>query len=515
MKKLFSLLMTVVFLLSAVFSFNLSVSAQAPDTFTYVVTEDPQSTNPLTAADRGGYMYKNLIYSPLVKTLTDGTKVNVLAESVDISDDGLKMTFNLRKDVKWSDGEEFNADDVLFTYGIFDHESYGDTESLYVDGEKIKINKVDDYTVEFVLPKPSAAAVNMLPSLSHILPEHIYKDVKDFSVNDFEIDPVGTGPYILEEFKRGEYLKFKANENYFAGKPKIPYVVMRVVPDADAAKTALKTGEVDASLGSPSLIKEFQEAGLDTYPFSEGRIGYTGFNMLSDRIQDKNVRKAILYALNKDEINIAAYGLKELYQNADSIFAPSHPYYSGTVEKYEHDLEKAKALMKEAGVDKLDLSIVFTAGDATTEKIATLMKEQLNEIGINLELNPTDGTAMYAELENPESKKYDMYMNGYVLGMEPDEYRYMFSTKGAYNFSHFDLPQVDELFSKGRQTLELEDRKAIYKEIQEILADEAIFYPYAVGFNMVVSNPRIKGYEEAGFAPIYVIDDFSKLEIKE
>lgn len=502
-------------LLSFLSFFSPNILAQASDTFTYVVTEDPQSTNPLTAADRGGYMYKNLIYSPLVKTLTDGTKVNVLAESVDVSEDGLKMTFNLRKGVKWSDGEDFNADDVLFTYGIFDHESYGDNESLYIDGEKIKINKLDDYTIEFVLPKASAAAINLLPSLAHILPEHIYKDVQDFSVNDFDIDPVGTGPYVLEEYKRGEYLKFKANVNYFEGKPNIPYVVMRVVPDSEAAKTALKTGEVDASLSSPSQLDEFQEAGLDTYPFSEGRVGYVGFNMLSDKVQDKNLRKAILYALNKDEINLAAYGSKDLYQDADSIFAPNHPYYSDTVEKYSHDLEKAKELIKTAGIDKLDLSIVYTAGDANSEKIATLMKEQLNEIGINLELNPADPAAMYAELENPESTKYDLYMNGYVLGMEPDEYRYMFSTKGAYNFSHFNLPQVDELFKKGRETLDLDDRKLVYQEIQELLAEEAIFYPYAVGYSMFVSNPRIKGYEEAGFAPIYVIDDFSKLKIEE
>ncbi len=125
-----------------------------------------------------------MIYSPLVTVEADGTTQNVLAESVEPAEDGLSLTVHLKQDVKWSDGEDFTADDVVFTYEQKVKKENGNADSLWVDHQPIAIEKVDEYTVKFVLPTPSAAAISNIATETYIIPEHIFKDVSDFSVSE-------------------------------------------------------------------------------------------------------------------------------------------------------------------------------------------------------------------------------------------------------------------------------------------------------------------------------------------
>ena len=226
-------------------------------TFTYAISGDPSSTNPINTSDRWGLTVTNMIYSPLVTVEADGTTQNALAESVEPAEDGLSLTVHLKQDVKWSDGEDFTADDVVFTYEQKVKKENGNADSLWVDDQPIAIEKVDEYTVKFVLPTPSAAAISNIATETYIIPEHIFKDVSDFSVSELPEKPVGTGPYQLKEYKRGEYFTFEANENYYGGKPSIQNVTLRIIESTDTAKVALQKGEVDAAVVLPSDIENF------------------------------------------------------------------------------------------------------------------------------------------------------------------------------------------------------------------------------------------------------------------
>ncbi len=276
----------------------------------------------------------------------DGTTQNALAESVEPAEDGLSLTVHLKQDVKWSDGEDFTADDVVFTYEQKVKKENGNADSLWVDDQPIAIEKVDEYTVKFVLPTPSAAAISNIATETYIIPEHIFKDVSDFSVSELPEKPVGTGPYQLKEYKRGEYFTFEANENYYGGKPSIQNVTLRIIESTDTAKVALQKGEVDAAVVLPSDIEDLDDTQISVYPYTENRIGYLGLNTHSDALQDVKVRQAVLYALNKDELNQAAYLDEDYYATPYSFLPPNNPYVTEMSRNMKQMLKKQKSFYK-------------------------------------------------------------------------------------------------------------------------------------------------------------------------
>ena len=205
-----------------------STSSQS-DVFTYAISGDPSSFNPINVGDRWGLTVTNMVFSPLVRIEGDGTQKFELAESLEASEDGKSLLARLRQDVKWSDGEPFTADDVVFTYTEKAKRENGGADGLWVDDQPIKVVKVNDYEVRFELPTVSAAALNNIATEVYIIPQHVYQDIPDFSVTDLGQDLVGTGPYKLVKNKRGEYLQFEANEHYFREPANIKNVTLRIL----------------------------------------------------------------------------------------------------------------------------------------------------------------------------------------------------------------------------------------------------------------------------------------------
>ncbi len=483
-------------------------------TFTYAINGDPNSMNPVNVGDRWGLTTINMIFSPLVRIEGDGSHKNELAESLTPSEDGKELLVKLRQDVKWSDGEALTADDVVFTYNQKVKKENGGADALWIGDEPIQTEKVDDYTVSFKLPSVSAAAINNIATETYIMPEHLYKDIADFSGTDLKADLVGTGPYKLIKYKRGEYLQFEANEHYYGGKPSVKNVTLRIIPSADTTKVALKNGEVDASYIFPSDIEEIEKAGLNVHSYSENRVGYMGINLNSDKLKDVKVRQAIFYGINKDELNKGAYLDKEYYNNAYSILPPNNPFYSDDVEKYDVDEEKAKSLLKEAGVSDLTLNLGFASDNVDQTLQATLIQQQLQNVGITVELAGGDGVALSTEIQKPDTKKYDLFLNGYIMGNDPDLYSSLFATGKSFNFFHYSNPTVDELFDKGAVELDEAKRADIYAELQKEIAADAVFYPIVDNKKILAVNERVSGIEEVGLVPIYTFEDLSKLTIK-
>ena len=482
-------------------------------TFTYAISGDPgANVNVITTGDRFGLMTIKMVYSPLCMYNADGINW-FLAESVDTSDDNMTYTFHLRDDVVWSDGEPFNADDVVFTYeAMEDPNNAGWAYSqLVYDQGATKIEKIDDYTVAFTLPFASAGSLEMLCNI-FIMPEHLYKDVTDFENNDINTKPVGTGPYVMAEYSPGSHVKFEANDTYFLGRPDIDTFVFQIVENSNTAMMAIQSGEIDAWVATPAEVAQMDLEGnnLTTYAYSEGRVAYMAINV--KQIPDEKVRKAIFYALNTKDINDAVYLSEDNYLTPTSFLPPISQFYTENVETYETDVDKAKELLKEAGAEGLKVTLTYSGSDSAQTTQATLIQQQLAQAGITCELNGMDSTAMFAQLDEPDND-IQMFLNGYIMGIDPDTFYPLFAVDGVYNRSRHEYAELDELFKRGRETMDGDERFAIYEELQQVLQEKAFFYPLASNNRLLVVNKRVGGVDEAGLVPVYTFEDTSKLTL--
>ncbi|WP_274597711.1 ABC transporter substrate-binding protein [Clostridium beijerinckii] len=256
-----------------------------------------------------------------------------LAESMTPSEDKLTYTAKLRKDVKWSDGVKFTADDVVFTYNeMLNEKNAGWAYSqLIFNGKPVKVEKVDDYTVNFILPEVSAPAMELLGDI-FIMPKHVYEGETNFENSEKNAKPVGTGPYKLEEYKAGQYVKLVKNDDYFLGAPQIQNVVFKTIPDANTAKLSLQKGEINALIVQSSDLKDLKSDKLTSYTYDEGRIAYMVMNSKSVKLQNEDVRKAIFYALNRKDMINAAFGSDEYAKEAYTFLPNESKYHTDDVE---------------------------------------------------------------------------------------------------------------------------------------------------------------------------------------
>ena len=484
-------------------------SAPSGSTFTYAIAGDTGNTlNPLTADDRYGLMTCKVIYSPLYYINLDGTVDYILAESMEANEDGTVWTLKLKPDLKWSDGEALTADDVIFTIDAQNENS----ALLYVNNEPVTMEKVDDLTVAFHLPTPSASIFELLSAEMWMLPQHYFEPKGTFDVNMLEESPVCSGPYVLEKYETGQYLQFQKNPNYVLGEASIDSVVYRVVQNEDTATLALQNGEVDAWMASTpqQLLPYENNDSFKIYHYSEGRVAYMAMNPTSEKMQDADYRKGILYALDKNEIMQAAYTDPSFYELTNTFLPPVNEYYDDTsVELYTKDLEKAKELT--AG-GPTDINIMYLASDTMQERMALTIQASLKEIGINVELNGVESAAWSAAYLDKENDTFDLFLGGYIMGIDPNLYAPLFSSEVDSSF-RFSRPDSDELWIQADQAADSADRTALYAEIQKLIQDEAIFYPLGSNNRALVAAAKVGNVEEAGLVPIYSIKDLSKLTL--
>ena len=232
------------------------------------------------------------------------------------------------------------------------------------------------------------------------------------------------------------------------------------------------------------------------------------------QIPDQKVRQAIFYALNTKDIDDAVFLSDEYYDIPTSFLPPTSEFYTDNVEKYDQDIEKAKALLKEAGAEGLKVELTYSGSDAAQATQAAMIQEQLAAVGITCSLNGMDSTAMIDQLAK-EDTTIQMYLNGYIMGIDPDTFYPLFGTDGGYNYMHYDFTEIDDLFKQGRETSDEAERKAIYEKLQQTLQDEACFYPLVSNKRILVVNKRVGGVEDAKLVPVYTFEDTSKLTLSE
>ena len=483
-------------------------------TFTYAIAGDPgANVNVITTSDRFGLMTLKMIYSPLYMYNADGINY-FLAKSIDTSDDNLSYTMHLRDDVKWSDGEKFTADDVVFTFEAMEKEEnagWAYSQLVYKEGA-VKIEKVDDYTVKLTMPFVNSAAVEMFSQI-FIMPKHVYENVTNFENNDVNTKPVGTGPYVMSEYSAGSYVKFTKNENYFLGAPSIDNIVYRIIENENTAMTAIQSGEVDAWIGTPAQVAQMNldSANLTVYPYQEGRVAYMMIN--AARVQNEDLRKAILYALDKKAIADAALLSSDYYDLPWSFMPPNSKFFTEDVEKYEQNLEKSKEYLAASGVQKPELNLAYSGSDTLQSTSALLVQEQLEKAGFKVTLSGIDSKALSQQMKD-KNNTYDMYFGGYIMGIDPDTFSSLFETGAAYNYMYYDQPEINEMFAQGRKETDETKRKEIYTNIQKKIQDTACFYPLYSNKRLLVVSKNVSGIDAAKLVPVYTFEDTSKLQKK-
>ena len=453
---------------------------------------EPSTLNPVLASDSASHDITGLIFNGLVKYDKALKLTGELAKSWNISNDGLVITFKLRKNIKFHDGVEFTSKDVKFTY-----EKYVDPSvktayrSLFelVD----RVETPDKYTVKVYYKKPYAPALETWTA--SVIPAHIYGE-GDFNKSPYNRKPTGTGPYVFKEWATADKIVLEANPAYFEGEPYISGYIYRVIPDMSVMFMELASGSIDMMgltsdlyLGKASEKPFGQRFNKFKYPsFS---YTYIGYNMERDLFKDARVRKALCYAIDTKTIIQGVRG--GLAEPATGPFIPGSWAYNEEVEPYPYDTQKAAKLLSECGWKrnkkgilekngrKFKFTLMTNNGNKEREQIATIAQEQFGKLGIKVNIKIIEWNVFLSQYI--DRKDFDAVVMGWSLSRDPDCYDIWHSSKnreGQFNFVSYKNKEVDRLLEEGRTTFNREKRAGIYKKIHKIIADEA---PYTFLYN--------------------------------
>ncbi len=470
---------------------------------------EPSNLIPMLSTDSPSHEVASYIYNGLVKYDKDLRIVGDLAESWEISKDHLSITFHLRRDVKWHDGRPFTAHDVMYTYKITIDPK---TPTAYAgDFLLVKEAKViDDYTFRVTYGKPFAPA---LVSWSNaVLPKHLLEG-HDITASPLIRKPVGTGPFIFNEWIPGDRVVLAANDNYFEGRPYIDRYLMRIIPDTATTFLELKRYSIDMmgltplqfmrQTDYPTFKREFNK-----YQYLAFSYVYLGYNLRHHIFRDKRVRQAMSHAIDKGEIIdgiLLGQGVE-----ASGPFKPDMWAYTPKVAKYEYNPDKALALLKEAGFvqasdgalvrngNRFEFTILVNQGNDVRIRCAELIQKRLSEIGIKMKIRVIEWASFVNEFI--DKRNFEAVILGWTIPQDPDLFDIWHSSKQGpkeLNFISFENKEVDGLLVKARHTLDQEERRRYIFRIQEILAEEQPYTFLFIPCANIAIHKRFKGIEPA------------------
>jgi peptide/nickel transport system substrate-binding protein len=477
---------------------------------------EPSNLIPLLASDSASFDISGLVYNGLVKYDTDLSVIGDLAESWDISKDGLVITFHLRKGVKWTDGVEFTADDVMFGYQTIINDK---TPTAYSEDFKQvkKAEVIDKYTFRVTYKKPFAPALTSWNSLV-VLPRHLLEG-KDITKSPLTRDPVGMGPFKLVKWVSGQELILDSNHDYFEGRPYIDQYIYRIIPDSATMFLELQTGGVDMmgltpiqytrQTSSESFKNNFHKFRYPSFAYT-----YLGFNLKHPFFKDRRVRQAIAYAIDKQEIvDVVLFGLGSV---ATGPYVPHTWPYNPDVKKYEYNPEKAKELLREAGwkiggsglLEKdgrpFEFTIFTNIGNSLRMNTATIIQWRLAKIGIKVNIRVLEWSTFINEFI--DKRRFEAVILGWQIGLDPDQYDIWYSGKTKekeLNFVSYSNPEVDALLERGRRTFDINERKKAYYRIQEILAEDLPYIFLYVPDSLTIVSSRFMGIKSSPIGITY------------
>jgi peptide/nickel transport system substrate-binding protein len=454
----------------------------------------PLQLDPRYATDANAVRIGNLIYNSLLRADEHSRLRTELAENWRMLNDRTYL-FNLRRDAKFHNGQELTAADVKYTFeSILDPANRSPKRSLLKPLESIE--QIDAYQLRFHLSAPHAPFVEQFTL--GIVPAGTLPETATSE------PPPGSGPFMLEATDSGEKVTLKRNSNSWQGKPNLAGVVFKIVPDALVRVLEFKKGNIDFMQNDlePDVVpwlKKNTDADVGAYPGTT--FQYIGINLNHPILKNVKVRRALAYAIDRE--GIVRHLLKNTGTVADGLLSPLNWAYDNAGPRWPYDPNRAKLLLDEAGFPDPDgdgplprfrLSFKTTNIDLR-RRIAEAIKEQLQQVGIDLEVRSYEWGTFYGDVKNGN---FHLYSLAWVGVADPDILYQIFHSSSVPpngdNRGRYSNPEIDRLLERGRSATDPQERRRIYGQVQRILAEELPYVPLWWWKNVIVKKPAVENF---------------------
>ncbi|SES68213.1 glutathione ABC transporter substrate-binding protein [Anaerobranca gottschalkii] len=487
MKKIMSLL--VVVMLFAVALTGCGQQAGEPDTLIVAQGADARSLDPHATNDQPSSRVMKQIYNTLVVMDENMNIVPGLATDWQQIDE-LTWEFTLRQGVKFHNGEELKASDVKFTLDRM----VASGQVAHIVSFIESVEAPEDYKVIINLKEPFAP---ILAHLAHTAASILNEKAVTEAGDDYGTKPVGTGPFKFVSWQSGDRITLEAFEDHFAGAPKVKRVVFRNITEGTNRTIALETGEVDIAYDIEPIDKRkvIDHPDLNLIEEPSLSMAYIGFNMNREPFNIKEVRQAINYAINRqDIIDAVLYGAGQI---GTSPIAPQVFGFNPNIKESEYNVEKAKELLKQAGFENGFKTTIWTNDNPVRIQIATIVQSQLRDVGIDVTIETLEWGAY---LDRTARGEHDMFILGWVTVTGDADYGlyalYHSTQKGgAGNRTFFENSRVDEILDQARVSIDFEERERLYHEAQEIIVEEAPAAILYYSTQNVGLNKQVQGFK--------------------
>jgi len=454
---------------------------EARDSLTVILPDDFTTLDPQKLPSTAEICFCANIFDTLVRVDENHQIQPCLAESWEASPDGMSYTFHLRHGVKFHNGEELKADDVVYTVGRFTTEEW----MLFCSFMIQDAEAIDDYTVKINLKYPYASFLGELEYM--LIANKKYMEEQGEAAAQA---PVGTGAYKFVQWDIAQKIVLEANEDYFDGAPPIKNLIFKIITDENTAYVELETGAADLSFNISSV--NFAQAEKNEQLATDSCVGSSCFfvNFNTEKLS-REVRQALCYAIDKEAINVLVNEGTGVV--ADLPLFEGQEGYTTDLETYKYDVNKAKQILSDAGIDPASLKLDFFYGEsAANAKLGQALQSMFNDIGVDLELRPVE-TGTWWQLFGDGD--YTVSRGGYPMQEANTDAPYydMYHKDGTFNVSRINDEEINAWLEEARVEQDAARRNDIYVKIAQKIADEAYAYPVYFKSSTIVYNAGLKG----------------------
>lgn len=488
-----------------------STSTESNDTFTVAISYMPDSLSPQTGGSDDYTSMTRPLFDHLFLENIEGGLDYYLADSLEVSEDGLTYTVHLREDATWSDGTPITTADVQFVadYSVY---RYGYNRYIRVNGVDGSMNIVDDHTVQFILPEPYNYERVILAGMT-LYPSHVFDgdpEALDNATTYYNTPGfVTSGPYTVTEINEDSFV-CTARDDYYRGTPQVKTVVMKVIGSGSTREIAFENGEIDyMRLTTADQLEKYsaQSDKYNIYSFPEARLNYLQVNPFGPANLTDEQRQALFMAINPDEILAAAFGSDELATKANSLLTPEISLYNPDTEAYTYDLEGAQALAESSGLSGMTLTYIYNADRPNMDAVAVVIQQQLAQIGVNLSIEGMDSSSFFPRFFaassygfNGQETTWDLGTNGWdsMRGSTLNQaYSYLNQADDAWGMTE----ACGELALAVNTTTDEAKAKQLADELMDVAMDQYRIYPLTYTNYVLVSQKNVTGLDSSPIVP--------------
>ncbi len=467
-----------------------------PDKLTIALPINPQQLNGILPQDSSENFVDGLIYSLLVTIDDKGNQIPDLAETVPtiqnggISKDGLRITYHLRKNVKWQDGVAFTSKDVKYTWQQIMNPANNVISRHGFDQVK-SVDTPDDSTVVFHMKRMFPPAVNIIfgegDTVLRVLPEHLLAKYPNINQIPFNAAPVGTGPYKFARWQRGDRIVLAANPFYYKGAPAIKELTVKIILDTNTTGEQLRSGEsqLGITITAPTYNELASASNVTRQLVKAPSYEAVFFNVSRPPLDDVRVRRAIALALDREKMRKTnTFGTGEL---AVGDLSPFYKEFDSSLKPLPYDPAQAKQLLEAAGWtpgpdgirrkngERLSLQFIFGQGSDIARNISVQLQQMLKGVGIDVQIKTYDYATLYAAAASGgilTGGKFDSSLYAWIQGADPDDsssWLCAMIPPAGNNVTRYCSKEMDAAQNQALSTFDLAQRKAAYAKVQSLL----------------------------------------------